>query len=98
MESQLYAAWPSLCVAACQVYHPAAEEKEDPRLYAENVRQLMSQHLNAPCVNYGTSDEFLLKTSGVYVDKSGRQLCMLKKGMAKPVLLARIDKLPTLQH
>jgi hypothetical protein len=81
-----------------QVYHPSAEEKADPRLYAENVRQLMSKHLNAPCVNYGTSDEFLLKTSGVHIDKSGRRLCLRKKGMTEPVLLARIDKLPALKE
>ena len=81
-----------------QVYHPSAEEKADARLYAENVRQLMSQHLNCPCVDYGTSDEFLLKTGGVYMDKGGRRLCLWKKGMAKPVLLARTDKLPALQQ
>lgn len=84
-------------VHACQVYHPSAEEKADARLYAENVRLLMSRHLSCPCVDYGTSDEFLLKTGGVYVDKGGRRLCLWKKGMAKPVLLARIDKLPALQ-
>ena len=62
------------------------------------MRQLMSRQLNAPCENYGTSDEFLLKTTGVYIDKSGRRLCLQKKGMAEPVLLARIDKLPALKE
>ena len=88
----------SSAIDMCQVYHPSAEEKVDARLYADNVRQLMSRHLNCPCVDYGTSDEFLLKTGGVYVDMGGRQLCLRKKGMAKPVLLARIDKLPALQQ
>lgn len=73
------------------VYHPS---EEDPKLYAENVRRLMGQHLNAPLVDYGTREEFLLKTAGVYIDMSGRNLCLRKPGMAKPVLLARLDKLP----
>lgn len=77
-----------------QVYHPSEEEKEDPKLYAENVRRLMGQQLNAPLVDYGTREEFLLKTAGVHIDMSGRNLCLKKPGMAKPVLLARLDKLP----
>lgn len=54
----------------------------------------MGRQLDAPCVDYGTRDEFLLKTSGVHIDASGRRVCLRKRGMSEPILLARIDQLP----
>ncbi len=55
-----------------QIYHPSPEEKADPQLYAENVRRLMALQLGAPAVDYGTREEFLLKTAGVHIDRCRR--------------------------
>lgn len=49
------------------MYKPSEAEKADPRLYADNVRALMSRELKAPMVNVGTREEFVLKRSGVVV-------------------------------
>lgn len=83
--------------SSLQIYHPSAEEKADPKLYAENVRRLMGAHLQAPCVDYGTRDEFLLKVAGVHIDRSGRQLRMKTRGMAEAITLAQIGALPALK-
>jgi len=42
------------------VYVPNEEEKKDPFLYAENVRQYMAKELNLPCTNHSLEDMFLL--------------------------------------
>lgn len=54
-----------------QVYKPSEAEKADARLYADNVRALMSRELGAPMVNVGTREEFVLKRSGVVVRLCG---------------------------
>lgn len=55
-------------------YIPSAEERADPRLYAENVRRLMAEKLGAQLSPQGIREQQLLKRHGVCVDWTGR--CM----------------------
>lgn len=55
--------WYSLCqfyirfqVEFLPVYTPSAEEKDDPKLYAESVRQLMANALALPCTEHTFED------------------------------------------
>ena len=41
-------------ITVLPVYTPSAAEKADPRLYSENVRILMAQHLGCPLSDYST--------------------------------------------
>mmetsp|Transcript_80 Transcript_80/g.283 ORF Transcript_80/g.283 Transcript_80/m.283 type:complete len:453 (-) Transcript_80:706-2064(-) len=75
------------------VYKPSEAEKADPRLYADNVRALMSRELKAPMVNVGTREEFVLKRSGVVVDNSGCNVLMKTRSMDKPRHMATIGEL-----
>ncbi len=53
-------------------YMPSAEERADPRLYAENVRRLMAERLGAQLSPQGIREQQLLKRHGVCVDWTGR--------------------------
>lgn len=55
--------WLTLCqlrtnmeIEYMPVYIPSAQEKEDPKLYAENVRQLMAKALGVPVSSYSYDD------------------------------------------
>ncbi|KAK9901224.1 hypothetical protein WJX75_001079 [Coccomyxa subellipsoidea] len=66
-------------------YIPSAEERADPRLYAENVRRLMAEKLGAQLSPQGIREQQLLKRHGVCVDWTGRQLKMRSGSVpAKP--------------
>eukprot|EP00039_Didymoeca_costata_P030543 m.30110 g.30110 ORF g.30110 m.30110 type:complete len:498 (+) comp8172_c0_seq1:120-1613(+) len=41
------------------VYHPSAKEKENPALFADNVRKQMAAALNVPVSNHALADVFL---------------------------------------
>ena len=41
------------------VYNPSPEEKKNPFLYAENVRQLMAKELGVPCTDHSLEDMLL---------------------------------------
>lgn len=53
-------------------YRPSAEERAQPRLYAENVRAAMGAALGAPLSSHGIVQQQALKRAGVHVDWSGR--------------------------
>jgi hypothetical protein len=43
------------------VYHPSAEEQEDPQRYADNVRQMMAEALALPSSEHTFTDGTLAK-------------------------------------
>jgi lysophosphatidylcholine acyltransferase/lyso-PAF acetyltransferase len=43
------------------VYHPSEEEKQNPALYAENVRTLMAKTLGVPKTDVGIDDYIVVK-------------------------------------
>lgn len=51
-------------VTVLPVYKPSAAEKADPRLYAENVRILMAQHLGCTLSDYSTKVWLILLLQG----------------------------------
>ena len=42
------------------VYHPSEEEKKNPMVFANNVRQLMAQELNIPISDWTRENGFIL--------------------------------------
>ncbi|KAK9828960.1 hypothetical protein WJX72_003052 [[Myrmecia] bisecta] len=61
-------------VEILEPYMPSAEEKANPRLYAENVRKLMAEKLGATLSPCGIAEQQALKRAGVYVDWTGRRI------------------------
>ena len=59
-----------------------AQEREDPRLYAESVRRLMAERLGARLSSHGLREQQALKRAGVCVDLMGR--CVLPCSMCPP--------------
>ena len=53
-------------------YIPDAAEKQDPRLYADNVRRYMGKALGAKLSPYGIPEQQMLKRARYCVDSSGR--------------------------
>ena len=60
--------WLSLCqfsiktrITYLPVYNPSKEEKDDPKLYANNVRTLMANALNLPCTDHTFEDCRLMR-------------------------------------
>lgn len=51
-------------------YLPSEEEKVNPWLYSENVRQLMAERLGCPMVNQGASEHDALYKAGVLMNNS----------------------------
>lgn len=41
------------------VYHPSEEEKANPKLYAQNVRNLIAKELGLPCIHHSAEDALL---------------------------------------
>lgn len=62
-------------------YHPSDAELKDWRLYAENMRQLMGQHLGVPLVDQGLSEERQLWRMGARVNLLGTK-AWVPKGKA----------------
>ena len=68
--STLSVLWFSLCqlsikarVTYLPVYNPSKEEKDDPKLYANNVRNLMADALGLPCSKYTLEDYCSVKNT-----------------------------------
>ena len=59
-------------VRVLKPYIPSKAEREDPRLYADNVRVLMARELGAKLSPYGIPEQQMLKRAGYCVDKTGR--------------------------
>jgi len=59
-------------VHVLEPYIPSAEEKADPRLYADNVRLLMAKRLGVKLSPYGIPEQQMLKRAGFCVEKYGR--------------------------
>ena len=59
-------------VRVLKPYVPSKAEREDPRLYADNVRLLMARELGAKLSPYGIPEQQMLKRAGYCVDKTGR--------------------------
>ena len=59
-------------VQVLQPYRPSEAERENPRLYADNVRKLMAAELGAKLSPYGIPEQQMLKRAGYCVDKTGR--------------------------
>lgn len=67
-------------------YLPSAEERADPRLYADNVRALMAQHLGAKLSRYGIPEQQMIKRARYCIDWSGRRgPCLLPTGQLHAV-------------
>ena len=52
--------WTNIEVEYLPVYKPSPEEQKDARLYADNVRDVISKHLEVPAVDLGREDGFSL--------------------------------------
>jgi lysophosphatidylcholine acyltransferase / lyso-PAF acetyltransferase len=50
-------------------YYPSEEEKKQPALYAENVRQCMAEKLQVACTNHAFEDVALLLRVGNYAEQ-----------------------------
>ena len=68
--STLSVLWFSLCqlsikarVIYLPVYNPSKKEKDDPKLYANNVKNLMADALGLPCSKYTLEDHRLMKNT-----------------------------------
>ena len=66
-----------------------AQEREDPRLYAENVRSLMAEKLGAELSSHGLKEQQALKRAGVCVDLMGRSVYTSKPVNLQRVIIAR---------
>lgn len=61
------------------VYKPNAAEKADPKLYAENVRQLMAQALGVPTMDYTYDDcQLVARANQLRIPRSCLALHILK--------------------
>ena len=61
-----------LQVEILPVYYPSAAEASNPRLYADNVRQLMAARLGAELCDHGLQAHTRLKRARIAVDWTGR--------------------------
>ena len=52
--------WTNIEVEYLPVYKPSAAEQADARLFADNVRDVIANHLNVPAVDLGREDGFSL--------------------------------------
>ena len=52
--------WTNIEVEYLPVYNPSKEEQNDARLYADNVRDVIANHLDVPAVDLGREDGFAL--------------------------------------
>lgn len=69
-ESGLWLVWVALCqlrtlvtVEYLPVYEPSQEEREDPGLYAENVRRHLAAHLGVECSDHSYEDRQLMRAA-----------------------------------
>lgn len=62
---------------------PSEQEKQSPRLYADNVRRLMAEKLGVPLVEQGLKQQQELKARGCCVDWTGRHIIMSGRKGAK---------------
>ncbi|XP_054286952.1 lysophosphatidylcholine acyltransferase-like isoform X2 [Macrosteles quadrilineatus] len=61
------------------VYKPSEAERRDPKLYAENVRQLMARALGVPTVEYTYDDcQLVAKASELQIPRSSSVLRIVK--------------------
>ena len=71
------------------VFFCLAQERKDPRLYAENVRSLMAEKLGAELSSHGLKEQQALKRAGVCVDLMGRSVYTSKPVNLQRVIIAR---------
>lgn len=61
------------------VYKPSEAERQDPKLYAENVRQLMARALGVPTMDYTYDDcQLVAKANLLSIPQSCHILQILK--------------------
>jgi hypothetical protein len=63
------------------VYMPTDLEKENPAVYAENVRQKMAKVLGVPTADEGLEELAVLDKYKVHVAWDGRTVCHLIGGL-----------------
>jgi len=56
------------------LYYPSEEEKADPALFAENVRQLMAEDLGVQFRDEGLVEVYSLMRAGVHLDIHGKEV------------------------
>lgn len=80
------------------VYHPSAEEKANPSLYANNVRKVMAAHMNVPMIDglavrerYLWFDHFYYRSTSKEQYRAQRQELRRSRNGGQPVTLTYPD-------
>ena len=63
-----------LAVRVLPLYHPSPAERDDPALFAENVRHHMAAALGVPPVGAGLGEWAALKAAGMCTDAWGKRV------------------------